>query len=163
MSREEKLQRIVNECNKVAVVKFMAQPSFKESSVAEWARASGVDVTSSSKKVIAENFYDVLMAKTKSGRAENGPAFNVPSKRAREINEVGDGRPTKMAKIDAGDVSQILGLCKPEAGLERPIRWKVSLTDGSETTLTSVDLLSRGPFHLINFFEKKILAYLDEK
>jgi hypothetical protein len=55
MSREEKLQRIVHECNKVAVVKFMAQSCFKETSVAEWARSSGVEVASSSKRVIAES------------------------------------------------------------------------------------------------------------
>jgi hypothetical protein len=77
------------------------------------------------------DFYDVLMAKAMSeeGRENGSSSDSVrgPSKRSRDPDGADDVRPAKMAKIDAGDVSQILGLCKPEPGLERPIRWKASL------------------------------------
>jgi hypothetical protein len=127
LDRDEKLQRIVYECNKIGVIKFMAQPTFKESSIAEWVRGSGVEVTSSSKKVISEHFYDALMAK-ESESTKTTSFLSSTTKRARDSEGKSDARPAKLPKIEKGDVSQILGLCKPEPGLQRPIRWKVALS-----------------------------------
>jgi hypothetical protein len=172
-SRDDIISRIEVECNKVGVVRFIVQPIFKDGDILKWVRMSGVEPTSNSKKFAASEFYDELIKRVKM--EPTPPRAPVPSKggakRGREESggadddgvEVVQQRPAKRQRLPDGDVRAIQGMCRPDTGLNQPIHWKVTLKNGKEAVLSSTDLIERGPYLLVDYFEKKILGYLDKK